>query len=172
MKRFTLLVIALLLCSCAPSQSSVETAIAQTQLAIPTATQTREPSNVVYIAKLKIAIPSWLSAYEQLENHIRAAQENRLLLLDDTWNAELNTYLDNLSGASQVIANMQPVPKNFEKTNEYLQKSAEETILMVEAYRAVFDGSTSTMADQVNDHSDNALLYMNLAAKEAEKYIK
>ena len=159
-------VILLFLTACAPSQSAVSTAIAQTQTAQPTSTPSI--TNDQYIEQTYPLIQEWTQSYSKVLKVADQAKQDRLLILSETWKADMLAALQELDTAAQKLGVQRDAPPDFQQTQTYLIKISEETRLLIEAWRQTFDGKETN--SQIQQHNDTIMLYMGLVTDELKKY--
>ena len=183
MKSATFISIFMLLSACAPSETAIQTAVAQTQMALPTSTvaptstviptatinPTSTPDNQAYLSALKSNAGAWLSAYSDFEALFQELRADTSLLLDANWKSRLDSAMDTLIVAANKLESITPVPPDFETTNGYLIQLASETRLLVLSFKLFLSGDTSQV-DAINEHNGNLSEFMQLVTDEIEKH--
>jgi hypothetical protein len=170
--KFLTAVALFLLSACAQSPLVVNTAIPLTPTIIPVNTPSLTPENIAYAEKAAAKISAWLGIYTEFNTYHQLAMGQKAIFKRPVWKETVNGSLDKLSVATDELLNTQPVPLAMQNINENVIRSMKETKLMIEGYRTFLKENDQTMLDQINVHSDNALIYMRLAADELQPYLK
>ena len=165
----------MVLSSCTTQPSVEKTAtpeIPATLAVFPTNTPSFTPENLAYIAELKVKVPAWVSAYTEVNGYNQLTMDNNRIFFTETWQNVMLDTLDKFSTASDDLVNIQPVPPDMKKNNEYLIQAVDESKLMIQTYKAMIKAKDRSTLDQVNVHSENALRYIKLANDEISAYLK
>jgi hypothetical protein len=165
------LLVALLLSACAPSQSAIQTSIAQTQTAQPTSTPvpTATPNNAAYLHALQTRMLAWTNAYSNFMSVFVQLKASALVMVDPKWRKDNESAVNQLLILTPPLSEIQPVPPDFETINGYLIKLSEETPPMLESYKLILTGD-DTQAEKFKTHYENVILYVNLVSEEINKH--
>ena len=117
-------------------------------------------------------MPAWVSAYTEVNGYNQLTMDNNRIFFTETWQNVMLDTLDKFSTASDDLVNIQPVPPDMKKNNEYLIQAVDESKLMIQTYKAMIKAKDRSTLDQVNVHSENALRYIKLANDEISAYLK
>lgn len=172
MKIHTLLIVAVLflLPACAPL--AVNTAIPETPTVIPINTPFFTPENIAYADKAAEKISVWLGTYTEFNSYHQLAMGRKTIFKSAVWKDTVTVSLDKLSVVTDELLQLQPVPPAMQTINANLIHSMEETKLMIEKYRMFLKENDQTMLEEINSHSEKALIYMKLATDEIQPYLK
>ena len=183
MQKITYLLVAILILSaCAPSESFIQTAVAQTQTALPTSTvaptatpiptATIQPTATLDTQAYRAAVDrhtsAWLAAYSDFQGSFKEVREDTNLLRDASWKTRMNNAMDSLIAASAELDSITPVPPEFEIANGYLEQLASETRQLVLAFKLLLGGDT-TQADAIIEHNNKAVEYMQFTFDEMKR---
>jgi len=125
---FSLLVI-LLIAGCQPSENAVNTAMAQTQAAIPTATVTPSPATATdeYMQEIVALYVAYTDAYKVLLVYLQTATANPTT----SWADGYINATNDLQTAANKLSGLNPPAKDVETLDQLTKRLSRETTVMI-----------------------------------------
>ena len=173
------------LAACAPSETAVQTSIAETQAAYtptssatpiptntlqPTGTPTPQPTTDTYLPAATKAIQEYIDAYQVFLDQVQLLGVNPGLSSNQQWIDETDLAMAKLELAADGIDKLRQQTGIYEYLHASLKAIASETHLLIKNFTS---GINNQDLNAINRATDNMTLisqYIQIAASELKKF--
>lgn len=154
----------LLLTACAPSEESIQQAIAQTQAAYtptPQSTETPDPLPAFMVAYLD-ALDAWYINFERvIENNERIANEGSSILSNAAFREELTAALSDFDESAKTLAEIKPPTQETQILQDKAEELQSETQIFTSTYMLALLG-TGTIDTSITALKNASELYLEI----------